>query len=551
MRTCVLMLSACSIAILAGCGGGAPEPDKTPLTTKVLVILKENCHRCHGEGGSPDADFYVLDHESLLARSVVPGKPEDSRLFAKVASGEMPLNADPLSVADQETLRRWIAGGAPDFNPPPAERSFITPQQILEILQADLNHLPGGDRSFARYFSITHLYNAGLHDDRLETYRGALSRLVNSLSWQTQVVPPRAVDPSRTLYRIDLRNYRWSPDTWETIAAADPYGITHDTAVEMFCRTATGTVQPLVRVDWFLSAAARPPLYYDVLQLPATDVELETALRVNVSENIRNRRVARAGLTVSQAAEHNRLIERHHSPLTRGAYWKTYDFASEDGARNLANHPLGPKGHAENAFEHDGSEIAFQLPNGLQAYLVVDGRGNRLDTPLVGTLQDRKGQAVITGVSCMSCHAGGVIGTDDEVRQQVQGGLNAYRRGVTETVLALYSSQKEFAELQQKDALRFADAVIQTGARLADRDPIATLAQRYEDNLNLRLAAAEAGVPPDTFLAGLVKSPAMRRKLGALEGVGGTVPRRLFLKSFAALVRELRLGTPISRSHAQ
>ena len=144
-----------------------------------------------------------------------------------------------------------------------------------------------------------------------------------------------------------------------------------------------------MRGDWFLFAASRPPLYHDILQLPKLDLDLEATLQVNVSENIRTKAVARAGITDSQASEHNRVIERHQSPLTRGAYWKTYDFASDDGLKSVKSHPFGPGGQATNAFDHDGGEIAFHLPNGLQAYMLVDARGSRIDSPLVGTRRDQ------------------------------------------------------------------------------------------------------------------------------------------------------------------
>ena len=78
----------------------------------------------------------------------------------------------------------------------------------------DLSKLPEFDRRFARYVTFTHLHNAGSSQDELETYRQALSKLVNSLSWEPRVTPPAAVDPDRTIYRIDLRHYKWSTRTW-------------------------------------------------------------------------------------------------------------------------------------------------------------------------------------------------------------------------------------------------------------------------------------------------------------------------------------------------
>lgn len=98
----------------------------------------------------------------------------------------------------------------------------------------------------------------------------------------------------------------------------------------------------MVRGDWFVAAASRPPLYHQVLQLPETDRELEKLLQVDVDENLRTRKVWRAGFNGSGVSQNNRLIERHESDLTNGAYWKSYDFGGNDGRKNLFAHPLGP-----------------------------------------------------------------------------------------------------------------------------------------------------------------------------------------------------------------
>ena len=37
--------------------------------------------------------------------------------------------------------------------------------------------------------------------------------------------------------------------------------------------------------------------------------------------------------------------------------------------------------YSNKAFKHDGSEVIFNLPNGLQAYLVTDAEGDRVDAP--------------------------------------------------------------------------------------------------------------------------------------------------------------------------
>src|SRR5262249_42645988 len=136
--------------------------------------------------------------------------------------------------------------------------------------------------------------------------------------------------------------------------------VVYKTAIAKYCYDATECPLPYARGDWFVAAASHPPLYHEVLELPLNEKELEKQLRVDVAGDIRSERVARAGFNGSGVSRNNRLVERHESGY--GAYWKSYDFASNAGQKNLFGVPLGP-GTAVNNFAHDGGEIIFNLPN--------------------------------------------------------------------------------------------------------------------------------------------------------------------------------------------
>ena len=173
----------------------------------------------------------------------------------------------------------------------------------------------------------------------------------------------QTIDPARTIFRIDLRDYGWKTAIWDRVVAAYPYGVTYRTRTATACSDMCQTPLPHVRADWFVFTASRPPLYHEVLDLPKTDRELEKILHVDVDGGIRDEDVARAGFNGSGVSRNNRLLERHKSPY--GAYWKSYDFAGNIDRQNLFQCPLGP-GTKDNHFKHDGGEIIFSLPNGLQ-----------------------------------------------------------------------------------------------------------------------------------------------------------------------------------------
>lgn len=99
------------------------QPAERPLdfSREVQPILAKNCYQCHGpndaEGGlrlnSREGSVAVLDSGS---QAVVPGKPSESELLRRITStdhGErMPPEGKPLTEAQIDILRRWIASGA-------------------------------------------------------------------------------------------------------------------------------------------------------------------------------------------------------------------------------------------------------------------------------------------------------------------------------------------------------------------------------------------------------------------------------------------------------
>ena len=131
-------------------------------------------------------------------------------------------------------------------------------------------------------------------------------------------MPPRPIDKEKTIFYIDLRNYKWNEATWNAIHAANPYGVKLDTTYGKYCSQVTLCELPFARGDWFVAAASRPPLYHTVVGLPDTDKKLEERLNIDVAENLRTKRVARAGFNGSGVSQHNRLVERHESDLTNG-----------------------------------------------------------------------------------------------------------------------------------------------------------------------------------------------------------------------------------------
>jgi WD40 repeat protein len=538
----------------------AADPDKAPLAAKARGVLKAYCYRCHGKDGSVEGAMnYVADLSKLVARKkVVAGDPEASRLFRRVDDGTMPPpDEQPRpTAAEVAVLKQWIEAGAPpDAASTTTARKAINTADVSNFVLADLETMDRRARRFQRYFTLAPLHNTGLSDEELQTYRNALAKLVNSLSWSPRITLPVAVDPAKTVLRIDLRWYLWDAATWNRVLVEYPYGVLDDGAAARAVMVGTAARVPVIRADWFVATASRAPLYYDVLQLPSSLTELERQLRVDAVANIQQERVVRVGFNGSGVSRFNRILERHDS--AQGVYWRSYDFDEppanlvERGngnllpdRRNVFAFPLGP-GLVAEPFQHAGGEAIFTLPNGLHAYYIAKADNTRLDKAPVAIVSDpkRPDRAVEAGVSCMTCHVTGILPKADQIRDHLDKNPRAFSRTDASLIRALYLPKEKSLLLMQDDAKRYAEAVAKTGAKVSKFEAVSTITLKYEADLDLPTAAAEIGLAAEDFREMITKSETLTKHVGALRAAGGTLTRALWVQAFGDVVRELRLGT--------
>ena len=524
-----------------------------PLAQQAFAIFEQHCLDCHGEFGAYTDALLIKRANLVLDHAVIRGQPDASELYLRLlgdtdTGSQMPLGREPLGSEEIATIRRWIEAGAPDWEAiPKPKRNFITTEAMLKSIHTHVTSLTAFDRSFARYFTLTHLYNAGATDDNLRAYRNALSKLVNSLSWGSKVIKPTPIDTAETIFYIDLRHYEWDikSDKWYKIEQAYPYSLQLDSSTYAAVCQETGCDLPFVRADWFIATASLPPLYHEILDLPETVKGLETQLGVDVSENIKNApgvRVWRAGFSESGVSVNNRIVERHKSRY--GAYWKSYDFAGNVGTQNIFTHPLN--------FTHDGGETIFNLPNGLQAYYLTTAKGDRLDEAPINIVSNAgaRDPVVRNRLSCMGCHTEGMKTFEDQVRPVIEQSRNpSYDKA---QALRLYAEKSEMDTLVREDIARYRRAIEAAGGVFGGSEPIQQLVKQFGGPLDATHAAAEVGLETADFFKKIRENRTLR-KVGLLrlmvkpaakpdtwEPQYGTVKRDVWESQFAEIVSALQ-----------
>lgn len=523
--------------------GASTTHAQQDLAQQAYAVLQQNCLTCHGPAGA-FRETLLLEHTALLETgAVVPGKPAASELYTRLLEKDpikrMPLGQPKLSDPAILAIQRWIQAGARDWDWDPSPNSnFITYDAMLTTIQRHVASLDPFDRPFARYFSLTHLYNAGESPNTLNIYRMALSKLINSLSWREDIINLHPIDAAKTIFYVSLFEYEWdAEDVWTQLEAVYPYRLDFDVDLhaglhkkladlreEMDCEV------PFMQVDWFLATASLPPLYHDILGLPATERELEDKLDVDVAGNIAvapGRRVWRAGFNDSGPSKHNRVVERHRSG--HGAYWKSYDFAGSAGVRNIFTHPLG--------FQHDGGEVIFHLPNGLQGYYISDGLGNRIDAAPLSIVSNEAAsdKVVRNGLSCIGCHTEGMKTFTDTVRGVVEQTRNPpYDR---DHALRLYVEQAEMDGYVSEDMERYKAALEATGNVFGGIiEPVSYGAEAFQGPLDASHAAAAIGMEAAAFLAKIRSEQSLQRF--GLTGLlsGENVKRDVWESNFSDVV---------------
>jgi serine/threonine-protein kinase len=565
----------------------APGRNQPPgLAGQARKVFETYCYRCHGKNGSKKGKInYIVDLKQLVAKEiVVPGKPAESVLYAKLTDAMDPMPPEGETPrpgkAEIEVVRRWIEGGAPadagGSEPKKTAEKFVSERDVLVAIRDHLRKTEALSRKFQRYYTLTHFFNNPERRDQLPLYRAALAKLLNSLSWKAAIVLPQAVDPGQTVFAVDLRDLDWDGSLWNAVVRAYPYGLRHDRDADESLRDLAAEVYelaetrlPAVRADWLIANASRPPLYHILLRLPRNAQNLEAMLGVNIERNFERGRLVRAGFTKSGVSTNNRMIERHEAKY--GAYWKSYDFKSSKGRSNLVKFPLGPGAPVfrnpqfrDQAFQHAGGEVIFNLPNGLQAYLLVNNQDQRIDEGPVEIVRDKSESSgavtIVNGVSCMACHKRGMI--NEGFKEVVRDSAVGLPGPALIKVQQLYPPKGVIEKFLERDEKRFTDTVKEVvGPFLKDpftTEPISSVAKPYRrGEVGPLDAALELGLENPKELQEAIRKNRLLQGLGLLPLVqGDSIKREVWegpptkritskLSVFQIVARELGLGEPL------
>jgi serine/threonine-protein kinase len=464
-------------------------------------VLRQHCLTCHGDKGA-EGGLKVLDRSALIGRQLIKaGAPGASELLQLVEAGAMPpgkLAKVPLK--EQEALREWVKAGAPAF-PPEVGDAYVL-RRVVEDL-ARLKEKQAADPKVLasqRYFSFNHLLLSPEAAAERTLWRDALALALNHLSWKQELVRPVPIEPTGTVFRVDLRDLGWDArpfvvfkgledqtpsrvNLFDLVLLEYPFATVPNLAKSDLLGEYLGEAGlvcpvPYVRGDWFASVATQPPLYEDLLRLPRKLAQLEEKVGAGSGPG----REARAGFLDARDPDVRHLVARR--PGAHGAYWRTWDLRSRAPLSTLARDELPPA----------AGQMLFRLPNGLHGYYLAGADGLHREVAPPEAVADplaRDGLAR-NGLSCIRCHDQGVQPVRDGARAALErADLPA---GERDRLLALYPGRGKLDRLLAGDRQGYRAALEELQGPSQDRNPLALVVKRF-----LAGAPAEGRVQPVTL----------------------------------------------------
>ncbi|MCZ6794585.1 MAG: SUMF1/EgtB/PvdO family nonheme iron enzyme [Planctomycetota bacterium] len=575
---CLIVVTA-----LSGAPGLTPAArGDDELAARAKKLLERSCHPCHGKGERAGADFFVLSPaeavgivDEIRKRVFGEGKkrmpPAIHRSIYERKYGVTEEKLEELQLADEDraVLRLWLDAGAP-LGSAPATRE-LSDDDVISVVHEDVQGVRPSDRPYMRYLSLANLYRAGDKGSALATYRVAIRKLLNSLSWRAEPVEVVTLPGAKEMVlRFDLRHMLrakerragrlllepWGREVWDCLAGRYPYALPLLGPQAVDLQDELGTPLFLLRADWFAFETTRPPLYNELLGLPRTTDELGRLLDVDVTSNIRSGTARRAGTTDSGVSSNHRIIERHPLEAWNGAYWVSYDFRKPSIAdrSSILDFPRGP-GSGPGFFQHAGGEFIFSLPNGLQGYFLSKANGEALESAPTDIVQNRHraDAVVLNGISCMGCHEtperNGMINVKAQLRAFVEATVSSANVAVWRAVKRLYPGNEAINRWIDADRRRFEAALERVGVkpvvdeegRAVTEEPVSRLVRRFERKVDFRNAAAELDMTAQQlnreFNSPLLRrNPTMRRLSSRLKYT--SVSREEFIEEFRRLARQ-------------
>lgn len=384
---------------------------------KVITIFRTYCLRCHGPQKAEGGIDRIDDLERLIDEGLVnPGDPESSLIWQSINPDNPvmpPENELALPIENAEVIKNWILNISATTKKLKNHSGLLTNEDLRKEIVRDLRVHP--DRAYFTWLDeFNELRSTGAHS-KIDSISSGIFQILNSMAWQANMVAPAFLDEDRAIAIVDWNKFgRLNGDIYRTEIWS---------SVLEQCNSITGL--PVADFRCTLELLNRDPqLYYEWLGLPSNESILLKVLRIDFTKQTAATLKKKKGSfppVIATAVEASETFAPLPRLFTRFAiskdryYWRSLEVKNAKKKNDsFYNYPFfdgTPYSHL--TYKYDFTETIFSLPNGLQAYMITDSKGNLIPIS-PGHENIGEGSVSVTpglssGFNCAGCHWSGVI----------------------------------------------------------------------------------------------------------------------------------------------
>ncbi len=441
-----------------------------------------------------------------------------------------------------------VPAARPSAPIPPIENDkdlVLQNDEVEAYALEDAFKLSDADKQNTIYLSAANFVNNG---DNVAEARGGTELGLNLLSTRNFIERARPVDPSGSIYAVDLRDFFGSRSNavWKLIEDQAVVKIVSQTARFQNLQFVTQKQIPLMHAQIFIETAFLSPVYYAIKQTPLTENEFWLKEGINRQQDFddRDEEILLAGFQDSLIGPDNRVVRRMFG--ANGACWNTYDVDSLQlvAQSNFSKFPFVPEARSRQTLIHNAGEILCRQPNGLYSLALYDGAGVRQDVAPTTVVVNTRTAALgldpsITLRDCSGCHTQFVLPLKDEFRRQIAGAPFAAED--KELAEIFFKPQSELNEQISKDNIDHEAALQEIELLPGGSDPMNVgLLDPMRDGFTAKELASFLYLTEAELLEKISGSQLASSEVGQLLQ-GGTISFGNFQGSIQVLIDDLNL----------
>lgn len=285
---------------------------------------------------------------------------------------------------------------------------------------------------------------------------------------------------------------------------------------------ATYSDVPIVFGDWFFDQTAQQQGrdghgYYDFLALGNKEKDFQKLVGADEKQVDLFGEIGAIIVKSDEVADNNRHIRRQRA--LGGNYWKTFDFKTSVGKQNAVRAADGLQNHA------DAGRQFGPLPNGLPAWWLQDGKGNRIDVPTGDVANNTRAPSPDSQThvqwTCIVCHKKVVIPLTDYARKLGRIGRMYRSPNPDQDVRLLQLYTSDLLGAAEADVLSY-DRATKAACGLATAELAALYGKSWKayhvDEVSIERAARYWGVEVGSILRVLRRQQAIAEAEGLKNG---------------------------------